>query len=42
MAPEKDRRTRGEETQIFPTERLEDYLALSLAALILIIILLFF
>ncbi|MEW5899381.1 MAG: hypothetical protein AB1652_09475 [Bacillota bacterium] len=41
MPPEKEGRF-PEEEQLFPTERLEDYLALSLAAFILLIILLFF
>lgn len=41
MPPEKEEGFLAEE-QLFPTERLEDYLALSLAAFILLIILLFF
>ncbi|WP_165613196.1 hypothetical protein [Desulfofundulus thermosubterraneus] len=43
--PDKDERSPGDEEEFFSvyvTERLEDYLALSLAAIILIVILLFF
>lgn len=39
MPPEKEELFGEMQDQLFPTERLEDYLALSLAALIIIIIL---
>ncbi|MBE3585880.1 MULTISPECIES: hypothetical protein [Desulfofundulus] len=45
VEPDKNEHIQGDEEEFFSvyvTERLEDYLALSLAAMILIVILLFF